>query len=47
VIADNYALAELMSISGTPAFVMKDLIMRGYAPLEDMRAIVADARQGG
>ncbi len=47
VIADNYALAELMSISGTPAFVMKDMIMRGYAPLEDMRAIVADARTGG
>lgn len=47
VIADNYALAEKMGISGTPAFVMKDLIMRGYAPLEDMRAIVADARSDG
>jgi protein-disulfide isomerase len=47
VIEGNYALAEMMSISGTPAFVMKDMIMRGYAPLEDMRAIVADARSGG
>ena len=47
VIEGNYALAEMMNISGTPAFVMKDLILRGYAPLEDMRAIVAEARQGG
>jgi protein-disulfide isomerase len=47
VIAENYALAEMMGISGTPAFVMKDLIMRGYAPLEDMRAIVAEARTNG
>lgn len=47
VIDGNHALAATMGISGTPAFVMKDLILRGYAPLEDMRAIVAEARQGG
>lgn len=47
VIEENYALADMMGISGTPAFVMKDLIMRGYAPLEDMRAIVAEARSKG
>lgn len=47
VIEGNHALAEKMSISGTPTFVMKDLILRGYLPLEDMRAIVAEARQGG
>ncbi len=44
VIQDNHALATQMDITGTPAFVLKDTVMRGYAPLDIMRDFVADAR---
>ena len=47
VIEANYQLAQQMDISGTPAFVMGDAVMRGYAPLEVMRDFVADMRSGG
>ncbi|MFY0618783.1 DsbA family protein [Shimia sp.] len=38
------ALARDMNISGTPSFVLQDEMLRGYLPLENMRAIVADKR---
>lgn len=44
VIQDNHELATQMEITGTPAFVLKDMVMRGYAPLDVMRDFVADAR---
>lgn len=44
VIKDNHALAETMEITGTPTFVLKDMMLRGYLPLEDMREIVAEVR---
>lgn len=47
VIQANYALAQQMDITGTPAFVLKDVVMRGYAPLETMRDFVKDARVEG
>ncbi|MDP3194534.1 DsbA family protein [Tabrizicola sp.] len=47
VIQDTYALAEMMDISGTPAFIMGDGVMRGYAPLNIMRDFVADMRADG
>lgn len=47
VIKDNHALADKMQITGTPAFVLKDMVMRGYAPLDVMRDFVAEARTGG
>ena len=47
VIQANYAIAEEMEITGTPAFIMRDGVMRGYAPLDVMRDFVADARTGG
>lgn len=47
VIQDNYALAEQMDITGTPAFIMGDSVMRGYAPLDVMREFVADMRADG
>lgn len=47
VIAANYALAEQMDINGTPAFVLKDTVVRGYAPLDAMQGFVKDARSGG
>jgi protein-disulfide isomerase len=46
VIAANHALAEEMEISGTPTFVLKNQMLRGYVPLEDMRGIVAEVRAG-
>lgn len=44
VIQDNHELATQMEITGTPAFVLKDMVMRGYAPLDVMRDFVSDAR---
>ena len=46
VIAANRALADVMSLSGTPAFVINKTLLRGYVPLEAMQAIVADERAG-
>ncbi len=46
-IAETRALAQRMQINGTPSFVFGDQLVRGYAPLEAMRAIVADARNDG
>lgn len=47
VIATNHALADAMEISGTPTFVMKDTMLRGYVPLEGMQQILAGVRQEG
>ena len=47
VIRANHELADKMEITGTPAFVLKDMVMRGYAPVEVMRDFVADARSDG
>ena len=44
VIEENHRLAERLQVSGTPTFVMGDQMLRGYAPLETMRAIVAGER---
>ena len=44
VIEQNHLLAQRMQISGTPTFVMGGQMLRGYAPLETMRAIVAEER---
>jgi protein-disulfide isomerase len=44
VIEANHLLAQRMQISGTPTFVMGGQMLRGYAPLETMRAIVAGER---
>lgn len=47
IISANHALADAMEISGTPTFVLKDQMLRGYVPLEDMRGIVAETRNEG
>jgi protein-disulfide isomerase len=47
VIQENYAMAEQLEITGTPAFILGDGIVRGYAPLDVMREIVAEERIGG
>ncbi|WP_299030805.1 DsbA family protein [uncultured Sulfitobacter sp.] len=43
-IASTRALAGTLAISGTPTFVMHNELLRGYLPLDQMQAIVADKR---
>jgi protein-disulfide isomerase len=38
------ALAQRMNINGTPSFLIGSEMVRGYVPLENMQAIVADER---
>ena len=45
VIAANHALAGRLQISGTPTFILGDQMLRGYMPLADMQALVAQTRQ--
>ena len=45
VIGANHGLAQRLRITGTPGFVIGDQMLRGYAPLDDMRQIVADVRR--
>jgi protein-disulfide isomerase len=44
IIEANHNLAKRLQISGTPTFVLGDSMLRGYLPLADMRAIVAEER---
>jgi protein-disulfide isomerase len=44
IIRANYALAETLEINGTPSYVLGDQLVRGYVPLEGMRAIVEEER---
>jgi protein-disulfide isomerase len=47
IIRANYALAETLEINGTPSYVLGDQMVRGYVPLEGMRAIVEEERGEG
>ena len=47
VIEANHALAQTLDISGTPTFVLKDMMLRGYLPLEAMREVIAEVRAEG
>lgn len=44
VLNANHQLGQRLRIEGTPTFVMGDRMLRGYVPLEGMRAMVADLR---
>ena len=44
ILAANQALAGNLNISGTPTFVINHNMLRGYAPEEAMRKIVAEQR---
>lgn len=44
IINDNRALAQAMQITGTPTFVVGGQMLRGFLPLEGMRAIVEEER---
>ena len=43
-ITANYALARVLDINGTPGFIFGSEVIRGYAPLDAMREIVAGQR---
>lgn len=43
-IADTRALAQKLQINGTPTFVLDDVMLRGYLPLDAMRQIVEEVR---
>ncbi|KIN66402.1 Outer membrane protein [Sulfitobacter noctilucicola] len=43
-IAATRALAQKLSITGTPTFVMHDEMLRGYLPYDQMKAIVDEKR---
>jgi protein-disulfide isomerase len=45
VLAANRALAERMQITGTPTFVIEDRMIRGYVPLPQLVAAVAEIRE--
>jgi protein-disulfide isomerase len=47
VIRANHALAQELSITGTPTYVLGDRMVRGYVPLDGMRAMVAEERNEG
>ncbi|WP_226341091.1 DsbA family protein [Gemmobacter serpentinus] len=46
VIDANHALGSKMQINGTPSFVVETSMLRGYVPLEGMRQLVAQEREG-
>ncbi|OAN92245.1 DsbA family protein [Sulfitobacter geojensis] len=43
-IAQTRALAQRLQITGTPTFVMKDELLRGYLPYEQMQALLDEKR---
>lgn len=44
VITANHALADRLEISGTPTFVLPEMMLRGYLPLNVMRDVIAEVR---
>ena len=40
----NYQLAQVLGLQGTPSFILGDEIIRGYLPLDDLKAVVAEVR---
>jgi len=44
IIDSNRALAQRMLINGTPSFVFESEMLRGYVPIDGMRAVVAQIR---
>lgn len=45
VIDTNYALAQAMQITGTPTFVFGDQLVRGFIEVDQMTALVGQARE--
>ena len=47
IINTNHLLGQRMQINGTPTFVVKDQMLRGYLPLDAMKQVVAQVRDKG
>ncbi len=47
VIEANHTLGNTMDINGTPTFVIDNTMVRGYVPLDGMRAIIEEQRKQG
>ncbi|MFN3645986.1 MAG: DsbA family protein [Gemmobacter sp.] len=45
IIRANHELASKLDINGTPTFVIKETMVRGYVPLDGMRQIVEGQRR--
>lgn len=43
--SQNYQLAQALGVQGTPAFVVGQQIIRGFLPVEEMMAVIEEARQ--
>ena len=46
MLRNNHSLAERIGVTGTPAFIINDRLVPGAIELEQMRALVAEARDG-
>ena len=44
IISKNHELAQRLSISGTPSFVMANQMLRGYMPADEMQKIAEEIR---
>ncbi len=47
VIAETRALAQALDIQGTPSFVVKDEVLRGFLPADQMQMVVDTKRDEG
>jgi protein-disulfide isomerase len=47
IIHDDYTLAEALSIDGTPAFVVGNVLVPGAADIDTLKHLIAAARAGG
>jgi len=46
IIEANQTLANALQINGTPTFIIKETMVRGFVPLDGMRSIVEGQRKG-
>ena len=46
-IRETYGLARRLDISGTPAFIIGDTIVRGFLPYDSLKEIVEEQRERG
>ena len=46
-LAATHALAQSLSINGTPAFIVDDKVSPGYLPADSLAAMIGEVRQAG
>lgn len=45
IIRENHELASALQINGTPTFIVRESLVRGYLPLDAMRSVVDEQRR--